>query len=181
MSVEVRVADEFKGVEAATRLSEVFLEPLGGLRLRLSFSLIGGLRDAFGPDSWELAYRGNDMMLILRYSVEVHREGVLGRRVLGPIRLQKEARLYWSRDPWIDRRVWALVVDEDERVYRPRSADEARQLLFDFERELELTPGSLPSGRSELTAKVKVWWSRHVYCERGEREGRSRPAVVEVP
>ncbi|MGC8969412.1 MAG: hypothetical protein ACP5LG_02335 [Conexivisphaera sp.] len=180
MGLALSVLDEFRGVEPSTRLSEVVLRPVtGDGTLMLSFSLLGGLRDVFGPEAWERAYSVNDMMLVLHLTIEVRRKGPLGgRTVLGPLRLRKEARLYWSRDPARTGRVWALIVDEDERTFVPSSPEEARQLMFDFERELR---PSLRSGRNEVWAEVEVSWGRHAYVEKGKRRGRSATAVVEVP
>lgn len=176
----LEVEEEFRRVEPSTRLSEVILRRKSGANaLVISFSLMGGLRDAFGPDLWEKAYAANDMMLTLRYSVEILRRGVIGRRVAGPLEFRKEARLYWTRDPTRAERIWVLVVDEDERTYLPATPDEARQLLFDFEREIG--PLNLPRGRNELWAEVEVSWSRHIYLEKGVRRGRSAAVVVEVP
>lgn len=179
MILAPRVLERYSGVEPSTKLSEVALKPAREGALILSFSLLGGLREAFGPEAWELAYSMNDMMLTLRYSIEVRRRGLAGgRRVLGPLSLRREARLYWSRDPTREERVWALIVDEEERTYLPSSPEEARQLMFDFEHELR---PRLPKGRSEVWAEVEISWGRHVYAERGTRRGRSPPVPVEVP
>ena len=186
--VEIRVLDDFKSVESSTRLTPVVLEPLTKkarrgeeVRLRLAFSITGGLRDVFTPETWRIAYNRNDMLLALRYAVSVFRSSVLGRRrVLGPRKLQKEARLYWTRDPTRKERVWVIVVDEDENVYRPATPDEAKQLLFDFERELGFPSSKLASGENRLWAQVSLWWARHVYAEKGTRKARSQEAVIVV-
>ena len=179
--------DEFRGVEEGTKLSRVILEPIGAdigkgqpARLRLAFSVIGGLRDVFTPDVWELAYRSNDMMLALRYAISVYRKGVGRRRVLGPLKMQKEARLYWTRNPMRAERIWVIAVDEDENVYRPASVEDAKQLLFDFEREIVVPREELSMGENRLWAEVNLWWTRHVYSEKGERRARSRETSVRV-
>ncbi|MFP3283109.1 MAG: hypothetical protein RXP97_03420 [Nitrososphaeria archaeon] len=180
MGTALSVLDEFREVEPATRLSDVKLRPgAGGGTLVLSFSLMGGLRDVFGPETWERAYSGNDMMLTIRYSVEIVRRGFVDKRIAGPLRFQKEARLYWSRDPMKPNRIWVLAVDEDERTYMPATPEEARQLIFDFEREIGTT--GLPRGRNEVWAGVDVSWGRHLYTEKGARRGRSATTFVEVP
>ncbi|MGC8613920.1 MAG: hypothetical protein ACP5L2_06765 [Conexivisphaera sp.] len=180
MSSALRVLEEFRDVEPSTRLSEVMLRPESSNgALMLSFSLMGGLRDAFGPELWEKAYSRNDMLLTIRYSVELLRRGIVGRRVVGPLRFQKEARFYWSRDPTRQERIWTLIVDEGEHTYLPATPEEAKQLLFDFEQEIR--PTGLPSGRNEVWAEVEVSWGRHVYTEKGARKGRSAAVVVEVP
>lgn len=171
------VLEEYRDVEPSTKLSKVDLRP-GPDGLLLSFSIVGGLRDAFGPDAWEAAYSRNDMMFVIRYSVELYRKGVISRRILGPLRFQKEARLYWSRGPLAPARIWTLIVDEDERTYIPASAEEAKQLLLDFERVLRPT---LPRGRSEVWAEVEVRWWRHTFVDKGVRRGRSEAVVVEAP
>lgn len=179
--------DEFRDVGVETKLSHLRFEQIGGevrkgqpARLRLAFSIIGGLRDVFTPDVWELAYRSNDMMLAFRYTISVYRRGVGRRRVLGPLKMQKEARLYWTRNPMRTERIWMIAVDEDENVYRPTSVEDAKQLLFDFERELMIPGNELSVGENRLWAEVNLWWTRHVYAEKGGRRARSRETSVRV-
>lgn len=185
----VGVLEEYSRVAANTKLSRIFLEPVeesvglsGDARFRLIFSLVGGLREVFGPRVWELAYEHNDIILALRYSVALRKRGRLGFSsvVDGPTRFLKEGRIYWTKDPRREYRIWVIVVDENGEPHFPLDVDEVKRTLFDFEHELRVPASKLGRGDFRVRAEVRLWWARHVYTEKREVKGVSKEVPIRV-
>jgi hypothetical protein len=96
-----------------------------------------------------------------------------GRRTIVPIKFVRKASLFWTRNPKITYRIWVSIIKEDTPFY-PLSEEEARSLLFDVNKVIELTGSHLDSGGThKLYADIRVSWGKHQYTEPTEIKGRS--------
>ena len=58
----------------------------------------------------------------------------------------RKAILFWTRKPKIDHRIWITIV-KDERPYYPLEEEEARNLLFDFQKNIEIESSKLEQAK----------------------------------
>ncbi|HET6780228.1 MAG TPA: hypothetical protein VFH09_03565 [Nitrososphaera sp.] len=144
------------------------VKPDNPLTLSLSFRVEGSIRDAFSQRNWERAYNKHDNTF--RMTIEVDLKS--GRRTIVPIKFVRKASLFWTRNPKITYRIWVSIVKDDTPSY-PLSEQEARSLLFDVNKAIELTGRHLDSGTHNLYADIKVSWGKHQYTEPTEIIGRS--------
>lgn len=138
------------------------------LTLSLSFKVDGGIREAFSQKSWEHAYNKHDNGF--RLTIEVDLKS--GRRTVLPLRFVRKAALFWTRNPKISFRIWVSIVKDDAPFY-PLTEEEAKSLLFDVNKVIELSGNDLDSGTQKLYADIKVSWGKHSYTEPTEIKGRS--------
>jgi hypothetical protein len=88
------------------------------------------------------------------------------------IKLVRKAALFWTRNPKIPYRIWISIVKDDAPFY-PLTEEEAKSLLFDVNKVIELKGSDLVSGSHKLHADIKVSWGKHVFTEPNEIRGRS--------
>ncbi len=138
------------------------------LTLSLSFKVDGTIRQAFNQNNWERAYNKHDNGF--RMTIEVGIKS--NRRIIMPIKITRKAALFWTRNPKIPYRIWVSIVKEDTSFY-PLSVEEARSLLFDVNKVIELSGSDLDSGTHKLHADIRVSWGKHEYTEPGEIKVRS--------
>jgi hypothetical protein len=138
------------------------------LTLSLSFKVEGGIREAFSQKNWERAYNKHDNGF--RLTIEVGLKS--GRRTVMPIKFVRKGALFWTRNPKIPFRIWVSIVKDDAPFY-PLAEDEAKSLLFDVNKVIELSGSDLDSGTQKIYADIKVSWGKHVYTEPAEIKGRS--------
>ena len=149
--------------------SQESVRPDHPLTLSLSFRVEGSIREAFSQKNWERAYNKHDNTF--RMTIEVDLKS--GRRTIMPIKFVRKASLFWTRNPKITYRIWVSIIKEDTPFY-PLSEEEARSLLFDVNKVIELTGSHLDSGGThELYADIRVSWGKHQYTEPTEIKGRS--------
>jgi hypothetical protein len=148
--------------------SQESVRPDHPLTLSLSFRVEGSIREAFSQKNWERAYNKHDNTF--RMTIEVDLKS--GRRTIVPIKFVRKASLFWTRNPKITYRIWVSIVKDDTPFY-PLSEEEARSLLFDVNKVIELTGSDLDSGTHELYADIRVSWGKHQYTEPTEIRGRS--------
>jgi hypothetical protein len=89
-----------------------------------------------------------------------------------PIKFVRKAALFWTRNPKIPYRIWVSIVKDDGPFY-PLTIEEARSLLFDVHRVIELSGSDLDFGAHNLYADIRVSWGRHEYVEAAEIKARS--------
>ena len=130
------------------------------LTLSLGFKIIGDIRDAINPKSWERAYDRHDNSF--RMSIEVNLKS--GRKIILPIKFARKAIMFWTRSPKIANRIWISII-KDDMLFYPVTVEEARSFLFDVNRIIELNTESLDSGVHKLFADIKVTWGKHTYTE----------------
>ena len=138
------------------------------LTLSLNFKVDGTVREVFSQKNWERAYNKHDNGF--RMTIEVDLKS--GRKTVMPIRFVRKAALFWTRNPKIPFRIWVSVVRDDAPFY-PLTEEEARTLLFDVNKVIELSGSDLDPGAQKLSAEIRVSWGRHYYTEPAEIKGTS--------
>jgi len=138
------------------------------LTLSLSFKVEGVIREAFTQKNWERAYNKHDNGFRMTIEVDIKS----GRKTVMPLKFVRKAALFWTRNPKIPFRIWVSIVKDDAPFY-PLAEEEARSLLFDVNKVIELSGSDLDSGAQKLYAEIKVSWGKHDYCEPTEIKGRS--------
>lgn len=130
------------------------------LTLSLGFKIIGDIREAINPKSWERAYDRHDnaFRMIIKVALKS------GRKVIVPIKSVRKAIMFWTRSPEITNRIWISVIKDDMLIY-PKTVEEARSFLFDVNKIIELNVENLDSGVHKLFADVEVTWGKHTYTE----------------
>jgi hypothetical protein len=161
------MADSF--IDSATiAKSQESVRPDQPLTLSLSFRIQGSIREAFSQKNWERAYNKHDNGFIMKIEIDLKS----GRRRISLIKLVRKAALFWTRNPKIPYRIWVSVVKDDTPLY-PLTEEEAKSLLFDVNKVIELRGRDLNSGTHKLYADIKVSWGKHVYTQPNEIKGRS--------
>ena len=138
------------------------------LTLSLSFKVDGAIREMFSQKNWERAYNKHDNGF--RVTTEIDLKS--GRKTIMPIKFVRKAALFWTRNPKIHYRIWVSIVKDDAPFY-PLTEEEARSLLFDVNKVIELSGSDLDSGTHKLRADIKVSWGKHLYTEPTEIRGSS--------
>jgi hypothetical protein len=149
--------------------SQESVRPDQPLTLSLSFAIQGTIREAFSQKNWERAYNKHDKGFLMK--IEIDLKSGRGRRI-ALIKLVRKAALFWTRNPKIPYRIWVSIVKDDTPFY-PLTEEEAKTLLFDVNKVIELNGSDLNSGTHTLYANIKVSWGKHVYTQPNEIKGRS--------
>src|SRR5919204_7017939 len=104
------------------------------LTLSLGFKVDGAIREVFSQKNWERAYNKHDNGF--RMTIEVDLKS--GRRTtIMLLKFVRKASLFWTRNPKIPYRIWVSIV-KDDTPYYPLSEEDARSLLFDVDKVIEL-------------------------------------------
>src|SRR5213593_1684110 len=138
------------------------------LTLSLSFKVDGAIREMFSQKNWERAYNKHNNGF--RVTTEIDLKS--GRRTIMPIKFVRKAALFWTRNPKIHYRIWVSIIKDDAPFY-PLAEEEAKSLLFDVNRVIELSGSDLDSGAQRLYADIRVSWGKHDYADPTETKGRS--------
>ncbi|HEY7508595.1 MAG TPA: hypothetical protein VH677_05645 [Nitrososphaera sp.] len=138
------------------------------LTLSLSFKLEGAIREAFSQINWEKAYNKHDNGFRMTIEVDVKS----GRKTVKQLKFVRKAALFWTRNPKIKHRIWVSIV-KDETPFYPLTEEEAKSILFDVNKVIELSGEELASGAHKLSADVRVHWGKHDYTEPAEIAARS--------
>lgn len=148
----------------------------------IGFRVVGGLREAFHPDVWTVAWEDFDKLLRLtiKLSVGVKR----GPFTKGLSEIKKEVRkasFYWSRDPDLPYRIWAMVIPEDGGPpIIPVSVEDAKSKMLDVEKTMKFPATSLGKGRHKLVGSVSAKWGRRSFIEKGAQEANSAAMAIEI-
>lgn len=148
--------------------SQESIRPDQPLTLSLSFRIQGSIRETFSQKNWERAYNKHDKGFLMKIEIDLKS----GRRRVALIKLVRKAALFWTRNPKIPYRIWVSIVKDDTPFY-PLTEEEAKSLLFDVNKVIELKGSDLNSGTHKLYTDIKVSWGKHVYTEPNEIKGRS--------
>jgi hypothetical protein len=149
--------------------SQESVTPDHPLTLSLSFKVEGSIRQDFSQKNWERAYNKHDNGFRMTIEVDLKSDR---RRTIIPIKFVRKASLFWTRNPKIPYRIWVSIVKDDTPHY-PLSEVEAKSLLFDVNKVIELSGSQLDSGTHKLYTDIKVSWGKHQYTEPTEIKGRS--------
>ncbi len=152
------------------------------MKLNAGFRLVGGLREAFHPDVWTVAWEDFDkiLRLTIRLSLRAQR-GVRSKKLAEIKKEVRRASFYWSRDPDLPYRIWAMIVPEDGGPPKiPRNVEDAKSKMLDVEKEFSIPASSLGPGKHKLVVEVQGRWGRRSFIEKGEVQSKSRPLVIQV-
>jgi len=152
------------------------------IRINASFKITGGLRQAFHPDVWTVAWEDFDKILRLTLKTVVRSQGVMRSHKLGETKKQmRKASFYWSRDPDLPYRIWAMIVPEDGGPpLIPRSVEDAKSKMLDVEKEFQIPASALGTGSHKLVAHANAKWGRRSFIEKGEVSSSTKPLVVQI-
>jgi hypothetical protein len=134
----------------------------------IKFRIDGKIRDAFDQKNWEQSYNKHDNIFRLTIILELRAI----RKTLFSRKLVRKAAFFWTRNPKIQHRIWVQIVKDDMPFY-PLSVDEAKSLLFDFDKVIELDDDALDTKPNKINVRIKVSWSRHNFTEQAEISGQS--------
>jgi len=143
------------------------------LTLSLSFNIDGSIRENFSQKNWERAYDKHDNGFRLTISLDLK----VGRNSVDKAKFVRKAVLFWTRNPKLSYRVWVSVI-KDETPHYPLTIEEAKSLLFDVTKTMELDSNKLNEGENEIHVSIKVSWGKHLYTDPFELHGETK--VVKV-
>jgi hypothetical protein len=143
------------------------------LTLILSFKIIGNIREVFDQKNWERAYNKHDNLF--RITIEINLKA--GRKVVLQSKFVRKAALFWTRSPKISYRIWVSIIKDDTPFY-PTTVEEAKSLLFDINKIIELKSDLLKYGSHELSSDIKVSWGKHYYTNPTMINGRSNTVDI---
>jgi len=147
-----------------------------------TFRIVGGLREAFQPDVWTVAWEDFDKIMRLTFNVSLAVQGAIRPRGLTKVRKEvRKASFYWSRDPDLPYRIWVMIVPEDGGPPKiPRSVEDAKSKMLNVEKEFQIPASELGPGNHKLVAVAKARWGRRSFIEKGEVASKSKPLVIQV-
>jgi hypothetical protein len=143
------------------------------LTLSLGFSIDGLIREIFSQRNWERAYDKHDNGFRLTVLLELR----VGRKAVDKIKFVRKAVLFWTRNPQLSYRVWISII-KDETPYYPLTIDEAKSLLFDVTKTIELDSKILKKGENQIQVSIKVNWGKHLYTDPTELQGQTKSIKV---
>jgi hypothetical protein len=136
--------------------------------IEIRFRIDGKIREGFEQKNWERAYNKHDNIFRVTIILEV----IAKRNTLFSKKLVRKAAFFWTRNPKIQHRIWIQIV-KDDMPYYPLSVEEAKSLLFDFDKVIDLDNTVLDSKTNKINVKIKVSWSKHNFTEPVELLGQS--------
>jgi hypothetical protein len=143
------------------------------LTLSLSFKIQGNIREVFDQKNWERAYNIHDN--VFRITIEISLKD--GRKAILENKFVRKAILFWTRSPKIPFRIWVSIIKDDAPFY-PTTVEEAKSLLFDISKFIELNGYDFKSGSREFSTDIKVSWGKHFYTNPTVITGRSNAVTI---
>jgi hypothetical protein len=156
--------------------------PVDTAAISLGFRVVGGLREAFHPDVWTVSWEDFDKILRLTLSASLMSQRVLRPKKLAETKKEvRKASFYWSRDPDLPYRIWAMVMPEDGGPpIIPHSIEDARSKMLDVEKTFRLPVAPLGLGSHPLVGVASAKWGRRSFIEKGSVSIKSKPLVISV-
>ena len=145
------------------------------IALSLNFNIKGRIRESFTQKNWEKAYDKQDNILRLTIKLDIKNNG----KTIESKKLLRKAILFWTRNPKIQHRIWITVV-KDENPFYPLEEEEAKNLLFDFQKDLEIGLDKLKKGKNKISITVNVSWGKHGYIEKDQITKESNTEEIEI-
>lgn len=148
----------------------------------LGFRIVGGLREAFNPDVWTVAWEDYDKILNLTFKTSLQKgRGPLSKKVDGVPKLVRRASFYWSRDPDLPFRIWAMIMPEDGGPPKiPLNTEDAKSKMLNFTQTFRVPASKLGIGKHALSASAEAKWPRRSFIEKGTVAGRAPQVAVQV-
>jgi hypothetical protein len=158
------------------------IRPDEPLRLDLRFKVDGHIRNALNQENWTRAYDNHDTTFMIKYVIRIQAGSVKKRDVVEPVKLVRKASFYWSRNPKLppqppEKKIWAMIVIDDSPNL-PDTVEEAKSLLLDVTRSIELMGSNIGKGTQKLVAHVGASWGKHLYTEPVEIDARSNEVEI---
>ena len=100
-------------------------------------------------------------------------------KLLNLKKLVRKAILFWTRNPKIQHRIWITIVKDDNPFY-PLEEEEAKNLLFDFQKEIEIESNKLKIGKNKISIKITTSWGTHEYIEKNEITKETNIEEIEI-
>lgn len=148
---------------------------VNAIALSLNFTIKGRIRESFTQKNWEKAYDKQDNILRLTIKLDIKNNG----QIIESKKLLRKAILFWTRNPKIQHRIWITVVKDEEPFY-PLEEEEAKNLLFDFQKDLEIGLDKLKKGKNKVSTTVNVSWGQHEYIEKNQITKESNTEEIEI-
>ncbi len=145
------------------------------ITLSLNFTVKGMIRDIFTQKNWEKAYNKQDNVLRITIKLDIKNNG----QIIESKKLLRKAILFWTRNPKIQHRIWITIVKDDSPYY-PLEEEEAKNLLFDFQKEIEIESNKLRVGKNKISATINLSWGKHDYIEKNEIIKESNIEEIEI-
>jgi len=139
----------------------------------LSLKIKGRIREIFSQSVWEKAYNKFDNIFRITITVDLKS----GNKTLYSIKFVKKAVFFWTRNPRIPHRIWIFIVKDDSPFY-PESEEEAKSLLFDIEKIIEIRSSILTNKINKIYANVTVGWGKHNFTDPTKLEGKSKEEKI---
>jgi hypothetical protein len=139
------------------------------LKLSVGFKIDGLIREIFSQKNWERAYDKHDNGFRLTVLLELR----VCRKTVDNIKIVRKAVLFWTRNPKLSYRVWISIIKE-ETPYYPLTIEEAKSLLFDVTKTIELDSNLLKKGDNHIQISINVSWGKHLYTDRSELSGKTK-------
>lgn len=143
--------------------------------MSLDFSIKGLIRDVFTQKNWERAYNKHDNHLRLSIHLDIKNNG----KVIDTIKLIRKGVFFWTRNPKINYRIWIMIVKDEEPFY-PLEEEEARQLLFEFHKDLEINLESLSKGKNNISVSARLSWGKHDFIEKSQILKESNTVLIDL-
>ena len=149
----------------------------------VSFSVLGGIRDAFNEENWTKAYDKNDNTFKMKYGIKIHSGGIK-KRVVGQVDTYRKASIFWTRNPKLtnpmkDKRVWVQVA-KNFTPHIKLSQEEVQQELFDFEETINVKASEIGTGEHQISAEAYVSWNKHDYTDSDKTSNSSKNYKITV-
>jgi len=143
------------------------------LTLDLGFNIDGLIREIFSQKNWERAYDKHDNAFRLTIFLDVK----VGGKSIDKIKFIRKAVLFWTRNPKLSYRVWISII-KDETPHYPLTIEEAKSLLFEVTKTIEVQSNNLAMGENEIKIDIGVSWGRHIYTEPVELHAQTQTIKV---
>ena len=145
------------------------------LSFNVGLKINGKIRELFKQSLWEKAYNKFDNTFRITINVDLKSKN----KVIYSVKFVRKAVFFWTRNPKIQHRIWIFIVKDDTPFY-PESEEEAKSLLFDLDKVVELKISSITEKVSTLYADVSVSWGKHNFTEPTKLVGRSNEEKIQI-
>ena len=142
--------------------------------LNLGLKINGKIRELFKQSLREKAYNKFDNTFRITINVDLKSKN----KVIHSFKFVRKAVFFWTRNPKIKHRIWIFIVKDDAPFY-PESEEEAKSLLFDIDKVLELKFPTITDNVSTLYANVIVSWGKHNFSEPTKLVGKSNEEQIQ--
>lgn len=141
----------------------------------LSLKINGKIRELFKQSLWEKAYNKFDNIFRISINVDFKSKS----QVISSVKFVRKAVFFWTRNPKIHHRIWIFIVKDDTPFY-PESEEEAKSLLFDIDKVVELETSAITDKVSKLYANVTISWGKHNFTEPTKLIGKSNEEKIQL-